>query len=107
VRVALGVVRDCVMKTENGKDRKKGKGASSYKVATPGRRGLTVTDWKDVAIDEKDYIVEIKPANPIPTEPAGLVAFGEKMIQLGAWKPDRLAGYLQDLDAEGRTNRQM
>lgn len=105
VRVALSIVRDCVTKSEAGKDRKKS--ISSYKVATPGRRGLTVTDWKDVAIDEKDYILEIKPANPIPTEPAGLVAFGQQMIELGAWKPDRLAGYLQDLDADGRTNRQM
>src|SRR6185295_4212490 len=105
VHAALGVVRDCVTKTAKGKDRKKP--AGSYKVVTPGRRGLTVMDWKDVAIDEKDYVLEIKPANPIPTEPAGLVAFGEKMIQLGAWKPDRLAGDLQDLDAEGRTNRQM
>lgn len=105
VHVALGIVRDCVTQTSEGKDRKKT--AKSYKVATPGRRGLTVTDWKDVAIDEQDYVLEIKPANPIPTEPSGLVAFGEKMIQLAAWKPERLAGYLQDLDAEGRTNRQM
>lgn len=107
VRVALSIVRDCVTKTDAGKDRKKAKSAGSYKVATPGRRGLTITDWKDVAIDEKDYILEIKPANPIPTEPAGLVAFGQQMIELGAWKPERLAGYLQDLDADGRTNRQM
>jgi len=104
VRAGLSVVRDCVTKTENGKDRKR---TQSYKVAVPGKRGLTVTDWSDVAIDEKDYVLETKPASPIPTDPAGLVAFGEQMIQLGAWKPTQLAGYLQDLDADGRTNRHM
>lgn len=105
IQAALSVVRDCVTQSGNGKDRKKA--MSSYKVATPGKRGLTVTDWKDVALDMKDYVLETKPASPIPTDPAGLVAFGERMIEIGAWKPDRLAGYIQDLDADGRTNRQM
>jgi hypothetical protein len=105
VDAALSVVRDCVTRSENNKDRKKQK--TSYRVAVPGKRGLTMTDWKDVAIDRADYVLEIKPASPVPTDPAGLVAFGERMIEIGAWKPERLAGYIQDLDADGRVNRQM
>jgi hypothetical protein len=29
------------------------------------------------------------------------------MVEIGAWKPTQLAGYMQDLDADGRVNRQM
>ncbi len=104
VKVALSVVRDCVEKTETGGKRKERIG---YKVASPGKRGLTVTDWKEAAMDEADYVMEIEAASPIPTDPAGLMAFGREMVDLGAWKPSQLAGYMQDLDAEGRVNRQM
>jgi hypothetical protein len=100
VEAALSVVRDCVA-NDNGKKKK------GYRVGVPGKRGLTITDWKDVAIDRKDYVLEIKPASPIPTEPAGLVAFGREMVDLQAWTPQKFAGYMQDLDADGRTNRQM
>lgn len=99
MRVALDLVRDVV--TKGGKaDR-----AGSYRVAAPGKRGLTVTDWRDVQLDEDDYVLEIKPASPVPTDPDALVAFGERMVELKAWTPDQLAGYMQDLDADARTNR--
>jgi hypothetical protein len=96
MKTALGIVRDIV-----------GSGKSGYKVASKGKRGLSRVDWKDAAMDEKDYVIEIKPASPTPTDPAGLVAHGERMIELGVWKPSDLQGYLQDLDSEGRTNRQL
>lgn len=96
MKTALGIVRDIV-----------GEGKSGYKVATKGKRGLSRVDWKDAAMDEKDYVIEIKPASPTPTDPAGLVAHGERMIELGVWKPTDLQGYLQDLDSDGRTNRQL
>ena len=104
VRVAMGIVRDIAEKTEDGKDRDKPK---SFKVAAPGRKNMTVVDWKDVAMDEEDYHLEIKAASPVPTDPDGLVALGERMVELGAWTPQQLAGYYQDLDADGRTNRMM
>lgn len=105
MRVALSVVADCVAKTENGKDRKKATG--SYVVKMPGERGrgLSKADWKDAALDEEQYVMQIKPASPIPTEPAGLVAFGEHMLEIGEWQPGQLTDYLQDLDADGRVSR--
>jgi hypothetical protein len=104
IKAAIGIVRDIVTHNDNGTKRGT---PSGYKVGLPGKRGLTVVDWKDVAIDEANYVLEIKPASPVPTDPAGLVAYGERMIELGAWKPSQLAGYLQDLDADGRVNRTM
>jgi hypothetical protein len=103
VKVALGIVRDIVTTTEEGKERGERGG---YKVSVPGKRGLSVVDWKDAALDEEQYVLQIKPASPIPTDPAGLMAFGQEMVQAGAWKPSQLAGYMQDLDADGRINRQ-
>lgn len=96
VHAALSIVRDIV-----------GEGRSGYKVSVPGkgRQGMTKADWKEAAMDEEDYILEIQPASPVPTEPAGLMAMGREMIDLGAWSPDELGGYMQDLDADGRINR--
>jgi len=107
VKVSLGVVRDIVtgQGDEEGKDKKPRR--SGYKVAVPGKRGLSVVDWKDVAIDEKDYVLETKPASPVPTDPDGLMAYGKEMVEMGAWTPQQLAGYMQDLDVDGRVNRQL
>lgn len=99
MRVALAKVRKIVTG--------KGKSKTGYRVSLPDKRGLSVIDWKDVALDEEKYVIQVKAASPIPTEPAGLIAFGERMIEVGAWKPQQLAGYVQDLDADGRINRQM
>jgi hypothetical protein len=104
MRVALAKVRDIVTHNDAGEERKT---KSGYKVAAPGRRGLTVTDWKDVAMDEEDYVLDVKPASPVPTDPDALVAYGERMVELKAWTPERLAGEMQDLDADSRTNRML
>ena len=95
MHAALGVVRGIMERKSGG----------SYKVAVAGKKGLTVADWKDAALDEKDYVLEGRPASWIPTEPEGLLAMGERMVELGAWTPQQFAGYMQDLDQDGRTNR--
>lgn len=104
IRAALDVVREIVLKTAGGEDKAR---AGGYSVAAPGKRGLTVTDWRDVAMDEKDYVLETKAASPIPTDPEGLMAYGEKMVALKVWTPQQFAGYMQDLDADSRANRQL
>lgn len=113
VKVALGIVRDIVTgqdadaESEGDDKAKKRPRRSGYKVAVPGKRGLSVVDWKDVAIDEKDYVLETKPASPVPTDPDGLMAYGKEMVEMGAWTASQLAGYMQDLDVDGRVNRQL
>lgn len=104
VRVALSIVRDIVTKNAAGEKRSKSGG---YKVAVPGKRGLSVVDWHDVAADEKDYVLETKVASPVPTDPEGLMAYGEQMVNLGAWTPSEFKGYMQDLDSDGRVNKEM
>lgn len=104
IKVALDIVRDIVTHNDDGEERKTKVG---YKVATPGRRGLSLSDWKDVGLDEEDYILDVKPASPVPTDPAGLVAHGKEMVDMGVWTPKQFEGYLQDLDPDGRSNRQL
>lgn len=96
VRCGLGVVADIV-----------GDGKSSYKVAAVGKRGLSQVDWKDAAMDEKNYVLQVKPANVVPTDAEGLLAHGKEMVATGVWTPQVFSGYLQDLDSDSRTNRQM
>lgn len=106
VKVALAIVRDIVTSNDKGQKRDKRSSGSTYKVSAPDKRGLTVTDWKDAALDEESYVLQTKAASPIPTDPGGLQAFGREMVELGAWTPQQLAGYMQDLDADGRVNRE-
>ncbi len=103
MRVALAKVRDIVERNDRGEKRTS---LGGYKVAVPGKRGLSVTDWKAAKLDEDEYVLQVKPSSPIPTDPAGLVALGERMVELRAWTPQQLGGYMQDLDADARVNRQ-
>jgi hypothetical protein len=107
IRVALGIVRDIVGEENTAKGEAKKKKGASYVVALPGKRGLSKIDWAKVATDEADYVLEVMPASPVPTDPAGLEAYGARMINLGVWQPTELGGYMQDLDADGRTNSKM
>ena len=102
VKVALGVVRDIVTKTADGAKRTT---AGGYKVASPGKRGLSVVDWKDAAIDEADYVVVARPANPTAITPAGLIAYADQQLAIGAWTPQKYTLFLQDLDRDGRVDR--
>lgn len=109
VRVAVSVVRDIVNDLEErAKVAKPKKGEkpskASYTVEAKGQDGLTRLDFNEVVIDEENYKLTVKPASPVPTDPAGLKAHGQEMLDLGLWTPDVLAEYWQDLDSEGRTN---
>lgn len=108
IRVAVSVVRDIVndleerakVKPKKGEERTK----ASYTVEAKGEDGLTRLDFNDVVIDEENYKLTVKPASPVPTDPAGLKAHGQEMMDLGLWTADVLAEYWQDLDNSGRTN---
>lgn len=109
VRVAVSIVRDIVNEQAEKAKVKPKKGEkqqekASYTVPAKGEDGLTKLDFNDVVIDEENYKLTVKPASPVPTDPAGLKAHGQEMLDLGLWTPDVLAEYWQDLDSEGRTN---
>lgn len=112
LRVAISIVRDIVndpveeddAEKPKGKRKAKAEKKASYTVAAKSRGALTRLDFNEVAIDEENYKITVKPASPVPTEPAGLQAYGQQQVDLGLWEPEDLAEYQQDLDASGRTN---
>ena len=46
-------------------------GNGSYKVKTKVGNGLKEFDWKDVKLDEDDYVIQVFPISSLPSEPAG------------------------------------
>lgn len=109
LRVALSIVRDIANEPEEEDEvakarKKKAAKQRGYAVKARSSRYLTKLDFNDVALDEENYELTVKPASIVPTTPEGLLAFGQDMLDLGIWTPDVLAEYWQDLDAQGRTN---
>lgn len=107
LRVAISIVRDIVA-TPPEDDKKKSKKTkpkkTSYVVQSRGKRGYSRIDFAEIAVDEANYRVLVKPASVVPTDPEGLKAHGQEMVDLGIWQPDQLAEAWQDLDLDGRTN---
>lgn len=113
LRVAISIVRDIVNDPEEEEDDEPKKGSKrkakakpevSYTVDAKTKNGLSRLDFNKVAIDEENYKLTVKPASPVPTDPAGLQAYGQQQLDIGLWEPEDLAEYMQDLDASGRTN---
>jgi hypothetical protein len=111
VRVALSIVRDIVenpieeAEDEVAKKRKsKTKPKGSYSVQAKSAGGYAKIDFAEIAVDEENYRVLVKPASIVPIDPEGLKAHGQDMVDLGVWTPDQLAEAWQDLDIDGRTN---
>lgn len=107
LRVALSIARDIANEPEDEvAEARKKKAAKQRGYTVKGRenRRLTTIDFNDIAIDEADYKLTVKPASIVPTTPEGLIAFGQDMMDTGLWTADVFAEYWQDLDADGRTN---
>lgn len=107
LRVALSIARDIADEPEDEiTEARKKKAAKQRGYTVKGRdnRRLVTLDFNDIAIDEADYKLTVKPASIVPTTPEGLIAFGQDMMDTGLWTADVFAEYWQDLDADGRTN---
>jgi hypothetical protein len=107
MKVALSIAKDIAEEPDDEVAKKRGEKAEKkrgYQVVARVDRSLKRLDWEDVAIDEGDYKISVKPASPVPMTPEGLKAEGQDMVDMGVWTPDQLAEAWQDLDIDGRTN---
>jgi len=100
VAAALDVVREIAER--NG---------GTYVVSVPEAKrqnnaALTMADWKESALDEADYVLQVKPAAPTPTDPDGLISFAYDMIEAQAWTGKDLARYMNALDPDAETDEQ-
>jgi hypothetical protein len=78
------------------------KDKKSYKVQVPERRNTLQIDWKDVELDEDDYVMKLYPISSLPSDPEGQLATISEYIQAGMMKVRtgrRLLNF-PDLDAQ-------
>lgn len=75
-----------------------------YKV--PGKRFIEMIDWKDVELDEDEYVMQCYPVSKLPTDPAGRLEHIQELMQAGLIEPEtgrRLLDY-PDLEEEESLN---
>jgi hypothetical protein len=59
----------------------------SYKVRSPARHSAAVITWKDVNLDEDDYLIQCYPVSSLPREPAGRLQTIQEYMQAGVVSP--------------------
>lgn len=93
-RLAVSVVKDIA-------------GGRSYKVKAAGRQALSFIDWKDINLDEQDYVLQAFPVSSLPNDPAGRMQTIAEWVQAG-WVTPRRGRRLMDFPdlemAEGLAN---
>lgn len=58
-----------------------------YKVQVPGRNFLEEIDWKDIDLDEDQYVMQCFPVSSLPNEPAGRLQTVTEYMQSGLVTP--------------------
>lgn len=82
-------------------------GRGSFKITVPGRKTLKKIDWKEVSLDEDDYVMQAFPVSSLPTDPAGRLETITEMAQAGYLSPvqaRRLLDFPDLAQVEGLTN---
>lgn len=71
-------------------------------VKVPGKRFIETIDWKDVSLEDDEFVLQVYPVSKLPTDPEGRLATIQEMMQAGLIDPQtgrRLLDY-PDLEAE-------
>lgn len=58
-----------------------------YKVKVPSKKFIKTIDWKDVDLEEDEYVMKIFPVSSLPTDPAGRLQTIQEYIQAGFITP--------------------
>lgn len=53
----------------------------------PGKKFIETIDWKDVDLDEDEYVMKIFPVSSLPNEPAGRLQTIQEYVQAGFLSP--------------------
>ena len=71
-----------------------------YEVRVPGKKGLASVEWKDIKLDDEDYVMQCYPVSSLPTDPAGRLATIQEYAQAGFLSPRQARRLLDfpDLD---------
>ncbi len=59
----------------------------TYKVLFPSTKFLESIDWKDVKLDEDEYVLRAYPTSSLPDDPAGRLQYVQEQMQAGLISP--------------------
>lgn len=71
-----------------------------YSVSAPDRHRTIQIKWKDIALDEDDYVMKIYPTSSLPQTPPGRLQMVEDLSNLGLIPRDAMLGLLDFPDLE-------
>lgn len=58
-----------------------------FSVKVPGHRFINTIDWKDVDLDDDEYVLKMFPVSSLPQDPAGRLATVQEYAQAGYLSP--------------------
>ncbi len=59
----------------------------TYKVSLPGKKFLETIDWKDVKLEDEEYVMKVFPVSSLPQDPAGRLQTITEYMQAGFITP--------------------
>lgn len=59
----------------------------TYKVKVPGKKFIDEIDWKDIDLEEDEYVMKIFPVSSLPNDPAGRLQTIQEYVQAGMIDP--------------------
>jgi len=77
-------------------------GSKSFKVKVPGKKFIETIDWKEVSMNDDDYVMKIYPISALSDSPSDRLQDIQELMQAGIIDPEagrRLLDY-PDLEAE-------
>jgi hypothetical protein len=77
----------------------------NLEASAPGTALLETIPWKDVNMEEDEYVIEPYPASLLPTTPQGRADRVSDFVAQGIWSPKRAEAALDELDPESEVDR--
>jgi hypothetical protein len=75
-----------------------------YRVDVPGRGFLKTIDWKDIDLEDDEYVMKMFPVSSLPQEPAGRLQTVQEYVQAGFISPRTAKRLLDFPDLEAVEN---
>lgn len=72
----------------------------NFSVNVPGKKFLESIKWKDVSMEEDQYVLKVYPVSSLPDEPAGKLQTVQEYMQAGLMSPRTGRRLLDDPDLE-------
>ena len=71
-----------------------------YQVRVPGKKSLAMIEWKDIKLNDEDYVMQCFPVSSLPNDPAGRLATIQEYAQAGFLTPRQARRLLDFPDLE-------